>query len=1234
MKIHMPTRLYHAVLSSLSAVAILSAASITPASANEINYSHGDVTFTTQQKGNVSLSDYHSVTYKEIEVSGSSICDGGAIFSGAVSLTGNGKLSFSGNFANAYEEAYASDDFEHGPHAFSDARGGAIFDGATTSAIRLTGNEILDFSGNYAISHAVSTGCNIEASAYAHGEGGAIRAMDSSVDISANGTVSFNGNFVSSSSSASASRDDLFSVTGEHSETTYAMSISEGGAIYAYYSSTISMTDNREVEFIGNYAATEANASSSISPSDAYTITKSAGGAMYVFCSSVVNLYRSDSVLFSENTAEQGGAIYAYWKDSAIHFSDNGSVAMCGNSAAYGGAIYADSGSIIDLSNNESVVFSGNSAAYGGAIYAATESTINLANNGSITFSGNDSSSENANVAGAAIYNAGSFEFAGNKAVSFLDNAAHSSRYAYGSAVYNTGVLTFAGNESVLIEGNHSESSSSGSGGMPYGAFANIGGSVHITRSQSVKYADNSIGVEESSLDCGAYGGALANDESGRAVITGCTEVSFLNNNVRASWLSAEGGAIFNRYSSQLSLMDNGTVSFAGNSSHSETYHGRGGAIINFRSSTASISGNEMVMFQGNVAEGASSSFGGAVFNSASTLNLENNKQVCFTGNRVESWSSESQGGAVFNESGGTLNIRGNGEVVFRNNVEVSSSGYHLRSVYSTGANLNLAAEEGKSITFYDSIYTSHAINLNQSYEDGEGALHRCGGDITFSGKYTENDLMAYKSDFTHLEWENSLTSEVYAATNLYGGRLRIEDGAIYKGHGINVAAESNATLRLSDSTLDQTGYSVVLNDTTTLDLAGVNSITASSLQMLDGSTLSFNVGAAEGALLNLDAVLTTGSINVNLSGDLTKEHALLQLADVSQYDLSRWNSGQVSVSGTDFEHLVWSDGVLSYKPWESTHTDVKEDTEVDDFGGEEGVDIDGGGHSLTVKHPVDLVQLAMKDGVVRLEGENNNVVRITLTEDGTLELAAGAGLKVGNIVSMVANGSADLVISGDIEISDIKAYGKPGNKGTLSYVEMKTEGDYTIENMNLSGSLIDIGEGTTMYMVNVDIKPDTRITDDAAWLDMVATQAWLTKDNTVATGRYTTDANTTLYLCGDTAKSITLAAGTDIVELTSAMFDTVTLTGTDLWLDMTKIAGLMPNTDYITLQFKNLENALVDVENLKVYATIDGETYRQAYAMTDHGTTTTLYFALPEPATSTLSLLALAALAARRRRK
>ena len=742
-------------------------------------------------------------------------------------------------------------------------------------------------------------------------------------------------------------------------------------------------------------------------------------------------------------------------------------------------------------------------------------------------------------------------------------------------------------------------------------------------------------------------GGAVYGGEYSTISLKDNEAVTFSENNADA------GGAVFGAFNT-INLEGNAAVTFSGN--YSSSYNG--GAIYGY-GNTINLEGNAAVTFSGNT----SSYLGGAIYGGNSIIRLKDNEVVTFTGNSANdggaicgecdsvifegnavvtfSGNSAHRGGAIYTYG---ISMLGNDSVSFSGNYEKTESGdsltYRLRSVYMAGGTLTLAAGEGQDIMFYDTLYAAVGteVSFNDDFTDKEGVTQKGTGDIVFSGKLAEQNLRELKTAFTQQELTDSLTTEVYATTNLYGGRLRIEDGAIYKGNGINVAAGSNAALRLAGGTLDQAGYDVLLNAGTTLDLAGENNITASTLEMMDGSTLSFNAGATEGVMLNLDAALKTGDLHVTVSGDLTKEYALLQLADVSQYDFTQWNSGQVSVSGADYEHLIWKDGVLTYKPWESTHTDLDKDTEVDDFGGEEGVDIEGNTHKLTVKHPVDLVHLAMENGVVRLEGADNNVVRITLTDDGTLQLAAGAGLNVGNIVSMVANGSADLEISGDIEISDIKAYGRTGNKGTLSYVNMTTAGDYTIENMTITGSVIDVGEGTTLYLVNVDIKADTHITDDPAWVFAQNANIQLDKTNTWVDKEITAAQDTLLYMCGDTQRSITLAAGSEVVELTSSMFDSVTLTGTDLWLDMTGIAEATYNKDYFTLDFQDLARkmakAQVDVENLHVYATLDGERYTEAYSTANGGLTTTLYFQVPEPATGTLSLLALAALAARRKKK
>ena len=649
----------------------------------------------------------------------------------------------------------------------------------------------------------------------------------------------------------------------------------------------------------------------------------------------------------------------------------------------------------------------------------------------------------------------------------------------------NNGQIVFKGNsipyDGAAIEGYYATINLEGNGSLQFienssrngGAIRSLG-KLDLVNNGEVLFQGNTGSAYNDDGGGAIYAGAVLNLE-------GNESLRFIENSSNTS-----GGAI-NTSSSGMNLVGNDYVEFRGNTTQNLC---QGGAIKVYGGPT-NITGNEHLLFIENTA-----GYGGAIGLGAggAQLNIENNGQVEFKGNNARF------GGAIY--AGGEYNVlmTGNEHVEFRGNYQLDGSTYRLSSVKMGGGELTLAAGEGQDIVFYDplcaELYSwadALTVSFNGDYMDQDGVPQKATGDIVFSGKHAAEDLAALKPNYTQQELTNSLTTEVYTTTNLYGGRLRIEDGAVYKGNGIDAAEGSGATLRLAGGTLDQTGYAIALRSGTAMEIAGTgNNVSAETLSLAAGSELVLEAGASA-------------------------------------------------------------------------------------------------------------------------------------TINGTLQLAA--------------QGSVPGAVSGGVEIAADSVSGTDG-QGTMERVSMGTLADFTIENMSISGSLIDVGEGTTLYLVNVDIQADSRITDDAAWLDMTATNAWLTKDNTVATGRRTLETDTTLYASGDTAATITLAAGSEIVELTSDMFDTVTLTGTDLWLDMTAIAGTVASAEYASLDFRSLtralSNAMVDVDNLKVYATTDGMTYKQAYAMTDHGTTTTLYFAgmVPEPATGTLSLLAFAALAARRRKR
>ena len=317
--------------------------------------------------------------------------------------------------------------------------------------------------------------------------------------------------------------------------------------------------------------------------------------------------------------------------------------------------------------------------------------------------------------------------------------------------------------------------------------------------------------------------------QNGAFPLNGLKTLSFIN-----STADSLGGAIKVNGNSSILLHNNGNLSFSGNSAKSD-----GGAIYGYPDSTITLSSNGSVSF------------------------IEN--------------TASSSGGAIY--TGGSLLIRDNDSVEFAGNVEKNGSAYRLRSVYVSGGSdavLNISAAAGKTVSFHDSIYVGSdtTVNFNADYEDAEGNLIEQKGDILFTGATTVNDLYKAKDNVAGTEEEIRLsrTTEVNAMTNLYGGRLRVEDGSIYQGYGITVHEGSEATVLVKDATLSHSGYNLTFNAGTALELEG-NSQLVGNLMMLSGSFLTLD------STMNLEGTLTLGS-GIVLGGTLLDDILSMELGD------------------------------------------------------------------------------------------------------------------------------------------------------------------------------------------------------------------------------------------------------------------------------------------------------------------------------------------------------------------
>ena len=229
------------------------------------------------------------------------------------------------------------------------------------------------------------------------------------------------------------------------------------------------------------------------------------GGAIYAGASSLISVSNNGGVAFRTNTctttsassAARGGAMYS---GGTIQMNGNSSVTFQGNAAkktdysssstsyySAGGALY---GNVVEISQNGDVVFSENSAsdvgyhAFGGAIYSTGKATFK--DNESISFAKNAAASYSGyrvnagKVCGGALYSMGGVEITGTAgAVQFVGNSAHGFYYGCGGAIYSEGgAVELRNNGSVLFSRNSAMASDT--------SYVNSGGAIYSTAGVSI----------------------------------------------------------------------------------------------------------------------------------------------------------------------------------------------------------------------------------------------------------------------------------------------------------------------------------------------------------------------------------------------------------------------------------------------------------------------------------------------------------------------------------------------------------------------------------------------------------------------------------------------------------------------------------------------------------------------------------------------------------------------------
>ena len=705
----------------------------------------------------------------------------------------------------------------------------------------------------------------------------------------------------------------------------------------------------------------------------------------------------------------------------------------------------------VDISYNGDVSFSGNySSPYGCAISAY--GGLNISHNGDVSFSGNSALSNNFDSSGGAIYTyEGDVTISHNGDVSFSGNSVTSDDYnSNGGAIHTYCDLTISNNSDISFRGNSSFAAFSYS----HGGAISAHGDLTISNNSDVSFSGNSSHTTSSYHNEDSSGGAIYAE--GNLTISHNDNVSFSGNSSFSAYTSSHGGAI-SAYG-DLTISNNSDVSFSGNSVTSDDYNSNGGAIY-------ATDGNLTISHNGNVSFSENSSSSSKYYHNAY------GGAIC----AIYSW----------------LYIQGNDSVLFEKNYETNGSSYRLRSIYSSGG-MTLSTKTGGNITFYDSVYTTEEAYFNSDYTDAEGNTQNAGGDIIISGKYTEqhlNEILAANNEnrtATADEIQNSQTSS-FGNIYLKNGSLQVVDGARLNGCGLEVSGDGKLLMR--DSAMRHSGSELTFATGTELELQGSNSLTAKSLTLSTGTTLTASLTDTnlQQAALSLSGTLyTEGTLTLNLN--VENEHAkgmyqIISLSDSTQYDVSGWTADNITFNGSGaaaeakFGDLLWQDGVLYYVAsplWSNASGSGIWSYEDDNWN--KGSAFRNGQVVLFSDRGAGIVQLSGDIAPSSISINSNSVYIFTEAEGGGRLVGSTGITKTGSGELTLATANAHTgnteLLGGTINIQHSTALGATAEgqaaliaaEGTTITVENDSQVVLSAEGNSIAGS-VEIAEGSSLEM-------------------------------------------------------------------------------------------------------------------------------------------------------------------------
>ena len=542
--------------------------------------------------------------------------NGGAIYQEA-----NSKMIFTMNAITKFTRNSACSETNRWPHG----SGGAVF--SNGSLIIFQDQSIVTFNDNHVVG--------------GWAVGGAVYAEGSIIYTNGSSTVTFSNNNAEYRGGAVYTRNDSPITFHGSSKVTFSNNNAEyGGAVYAHYS-PITFHGSSTVTFSNNHASDGGAVHAYNSPITFQGNSKvifsrshaTNGGAIGLLSNNKFRHYDTSFILFTEyctikfinnSATNKGGALW--WRQytgslllNTANFSGNSTVIFSNNTAKQGGAVCFEGKyqqKIFQSSTN--VMFIHNKAIEGGAVYLSSSDII-FTDIAIVHFCNNTAS-----LSGGAIssLNNSNIWFTGGSTINFNTNLARQHGGAI-SSVINTRI-TFSETCSVVFTSNTA---------MQQGGAVNTamrhGGAVYVHDNTSVSFeGDTTVVFYHNMAESG--GGALYSYNHCNITIRQYSEVMFDKNSAMEY-----GGAMCCDRHSDVTLEGNIPVTFTSNTAEN------GGAVC-VSQSVMKFANNSVVMLIDNRAIGnggamhISDDFK-AIFNQGSSIKFYHN-----TANRY--------GGALYGE--------------------------------------------------------------------------------------------------------------------------------------------------------------------------------------------------------------------------------------------------------------------------------------------------------------------------------------------------------------------------------------------------------------------------------------------------------------------------------------------------------------------------------------------------------------------------------------------------------